>query len=100
MLREYSRQINQRLPELLSTFSYLEDPRKRKDYGLEEILMGGVGMFLFKQGSRNNINNTRMEKPFVANYEHCLGIRLPHQDMVPMSFVKWIRINWSRPKWI
>lgn len=44
--------------------------------------MGGVGMFLFKQGSRNSINNKRRQEPFVANYRHHLGLRLPHQDTV------------------
>jgi hypothetical protein len=49
---------------------------------MEELLMGGTGMFLFKQGSRNSLNNKRFEETFLSNYEHCLGMRLPHQDTV------------------
>jgi len=44
--------------------------------------MGGAGMFLFKQGSRNSLNNKRRESAFTANYEQCFGVRLPHQDTV------------------
>ena len=44
--------------------------------------MGGTGMFLFKQGSRNSLNNKRFEETFMANYEHCFDMRLPHQDTV------------------
>jgi ribosomal protein L32 len=49
---------------------------------MEEILFGGVAMFLFKQGSRNSINNKRREENFRANYLHTFGLRLPHQDTV------------------
>jgi hypothetical protein len=58
------------------------DPRARKDYRIEELLMGGTSMFLFKQGSRNSLNIKRFEETFMGNYEHCLGMRLPHQDTV------------------
>jgi hypothetical protein len=49
---------------------------------LEEILMGGPGLFLFKEGSRNSINNKRREEHFSANYQHYFALRLPHQDTV------------------
>jgi hypothetical protein len=49
---------------------------------MEELLMGGTGMFLLKQGSRNSLNIKRFEETFMANYEHCFGMRLPHQDTV------------------
>jgi hypothetical protein len=62
LLVEYSRQIHHRFPGLLSGFASLTDPRQRKDYSLEEILMGGTGLFLFKEGSRNSINNKRREE--------------------------------------
>jgi hypothetical protein len=47
---------------------------------MEEIVMGGIAIFLFKQGSRNMLNNKRREEPFVENYEQTFGLRLPHQD--------------------
>lgn len=39
-------------------------------------------VFLLKQDSRNSMNNRRMESAFAANYEHHIGLRLPHQDTV------------------
>lgn len=82
LLTEYSRQIHRRLPGLSRVLSSVEDPRKRKHYGMDEILLGGISLFLFKQGSRNSINNKRSEECFMANYSQCLGARLPHQDTV------------------
>jgi len=81
-LKEFSRKINRRLPDLLPALSKVEDPRLRKDYSMEEILMGGIGMFLFKQGSRNSFNNKRISDAFSANYQDGFGLRLPHQDTV------------------
>jgi hypothetical protein len=49
---------------------------------MEELLMGGTGMFLFRQGSRNSLNIKRFEETFMASYGHCLGMRLPHRDTV------------------
>jgi hypothetical protein len=39
------------------------DPRsaKGKQYAIEELLMSGIGMFLFKEGSRNPFNNHRTD---------------------------------------
>lgn len=79
---EYSRQIHRRLPDLSHVLSSVDDPRKRKHYTMDEILMGGISMFLFKQGSRNSLNNKRRELCFLANYSHGPGSRLPHQDTV------------------
>jgi hypothetical protein len=47
---------------------------------MEETVMGVISLFLFKQGSRNSLNNKRREEPFVENYEQTFGVRLPHQD--------------------
>ncbi|MDR1223039.1 MAG: hypothetical protein LBL07_09230 [Tannerella sp.] len=49
---------------------------------MEELLMGGTSMFLFRQGSRNSLNIKRFDRTFLANYEYCFGMRLPHQDTV------------------
>jgi hypothetical protein len=49
---------------------------------MEEILMGGTGMFLLKEGSRNSINNKRREENFSANYRQYFGLCLPHQDTI------------------
>ena len=82
LLNEYSRQIKKRLPDLPEVLSSVEDPRKRHDYSMEEILMGGLSMFMLKQGSRNSINNKRREESFTSNYARHFRLRLPHQDTV------------------
>jgi hypothetical protein len=60
---------------------------------MEELLMGSTGMFLFRQGSRNSLNNKRFEGTFMASYECCFGMRLPHQDTVAYVLT---RIAWNR----
>jgi hypothetical protein len=74
--------MQRRFPALVSAFSKVKDSLKRKYYGMEEILMGGLGMFLLKQGSRNSINNKRREANFVEHYEETFSVRLSHQDTV------------------
>jgi hypothetical protein len=49
---------------------------------MEEILMGGLGMFLLKEGSRNSINNRRKEGYFSEHYYSLFDSRLPHQDTI------------------
>ena len=80
ILSRYKHVLKHRFWDLLPQLSALEDTRKRKDYSMEEIVMGAIAIFLFKQGSRNSANNKRREEPFVENYEQTFGIRLPHQD--------------------
>jgi hypothetical protein len=35
----------------------LNDPRKRKEYSLAELVVGGIMLFVFKEGSRNAFDN-------------------------------------------
>jgi hypothetical protein len=79
-----SQTIKHRLPQLLSLFSQLPDTRKSqgREYRIEELLMGGLSLFLFKEGSRNRINNHRNDGYFKEHYFHHFGLRLPHQDTV------------------
>jgi len=44
--------------------------------------MGGIGMFLFKQDSRNEMNNKRRAVGFRGAFEGIFGVRLPHGDTV------------------
>lgn len=44
--------------------------------------MGGLGMFFFKQSSRNEINNKRREAGFGKSFERNFGVRLPHGDTI------------------
>jgi hypothetical protein len=65
-------------------FSQLPDSRKAqgKQYGMEEMLMGGLSLFLFKEGSRNQMNNHRSEDYFIEHYQGMFDMKLPHLDRV------------------
>lgn len=49
---------------------------------MTEILLGGLFMFICKQGSRNAMNLDRDSAVFAANFERLFGKRLPHMDTV------------------
>jgi len=56
--------------------------RKRKEYSVAELVTGCIALFLFKEASRNAINNDRKEEQFRKNYERAFKLRLPHMDTV------------------
>lgn len=60
----------------------LADPRKRKDYSLAELVVGGIMLFVFKEGSRNAFDNERREARFRKNYRRAFKLRLPGMDAV------------------
>jgi hypothetical protein len=69
-------------PDLYEKIEAIPECRKQPDYSLLELVMAGVAMFLFKQGSRNAMNNERDEPKFRKNYERLFKARLPHMDTV------------------
>ena len=71
-------------------FSRLPDPRKPqgKQYDIEEIMTGGLSLFLFKEGSRNQLNNNRLDGYFSEHYQQMFGMNLLHQDAVSDVFVR------------
>jgi len=69
-------------PDIYDRLEAVVDPRKRKDYTMTEILLGGLFMFSSKQGSRNSMNLDRDNEIFLENYEKLFGIRLPHMDTI------------------
>lgn len=82
IVRQMVRTIWQYFPRLFEDLAELEDPRKRRYYSMAELLMGCIALFLFKQGSRNALNNQRTEANFRRNYQRLLGVSLPHMDTV------------------
>jgi hypothetical protein len=60
----------------------LNDPRKRKDYSLAELVVGGIMLFVFKEGSRIAFDNDRREAMFRKNYQRAFKLRLPGMDAV------------------
>jgi hypothetical protein len=49
---------------------------------MDEIMMGGMSLFLFKEGSRNQLNNHRLDGHFMEHYHRLFAMRLPQQDTV------------------
>jgi hypothetical protein len=75
--------IDHFIPDWRVTFDSIADYRgNRATYGMSEILMASVFMFLFKQGSRNQMNEDREEAQFKSNYKALFGLKLPHMDAV------------------
>ena len=81
---DFPKTIKCRFPDLFPSFSGLPDPRKPqgKQYGMGEIVTGGLSIFLFKEGSRNQLNNNRSDGYFSEHYQQMFGMNLPHQDAV------------------
>jgi len=46
------------------------------------LILACIAMFLFKEGSRNALNNDREEAEFQKNYTRLFKLRLPHMDTV------------------
>ncbi len=74
--------IDHHFPDLYEKIEAIPECRKQPDYSLLELIMAGVAMFLFKQGSRNAMNNERDEPKFRQNDERLFHARLPHMDTV------------------
>ena len=75
--------IEHHFPDLLELLEGITDPRKRKKYKMQELLLGCIVMYVFKSGSRNSYNQDRKTESFRKNYS-CLfgGMGLPHMDTV------------------
>ena len=55
---------------------------KKSDSTLAEILLAGILLFVFQQGSRNAFNNQRAAAKFRTHDERWFQLRLPHLDTV------------------
>ena len=84
ILREFKRVIRVRFPKLVKMFSEAKDCRGSQgcQYLFVEHLFGGLSMFLFKEGSRNQFNNQRKANNFLENYKQIFEMSLPHQDTI------------------
>jgi len=69
-------------PTLSQQISQLADSRSRKEYRIEELVLGGVLLFLFKSTSRNDFDLKRKDAVFAKNYCHVFGLRLPSTEAV------------------
>ena len=69
VLYELFKTIHHFFPDLFEQLRQLEDCRQKSDYTLVEILLAGIMLFVFQQGSRNALNNKRDEEKFRNHYE-------------------------------
>lgn len=74
--------VNQRFPDLFDRLREFPDFRKRKQYEIAELVTACITMFLFKEGSRNAMNNSRKEEIFTKNFNRLFKMQLPHMDTV------------------
>lgn len=74
--------IHHYFPDLFDKLREIDDYRKGPDYDLAEIITACLVMFLFKEGSRNALNNERNEEKFKENYKKIFKMNLPHMDTV------------------
>jgi hypothetical protein len=74
--------ITHYFPTLYELLREIPDCRSKQEYELVELLGAGLVLFLFKQGSRNAMNNDREEPDFRRNYARLFKMRLPHMDTV------------------
>ncbi len=75
--------IHEYVPDLFDRLRDIEDVRKKaSEYEQAELLAACLAMFLFKEGSRNALNNDRQEGKFSENYQKLFHMRLPHMDTV------------------
>ena len=49
---------------------------------MDAIMLGGLSLFLLKEGSRNRFNNHRSDGYFSKHYNRLCGVKLPHMDTV------------------
>jgi hypothetical protein len=82
ILSQVYKTIKQYFPDLFERMSNFPDYRERKQYQMTELVTAGIAMFLFKEGSRNSMNNDRSEIKFKNNYERLFKLKLPHMDTV------------------
>ena len=82
MVRELYQTVQHFFPGLFEQLRQLDDCRAKSDYTLVELLMAGILLFVFKQGSRNAFNNKRREERFRKQYWKLFKLRLPHLDTV------------------
>jgi hypothetical protein len=74
--------IKQHFPILFEQFAALPDNRSRPQYQVKELIVSGVLMFLFKQKSRNQADNTSKNLDYQDNIKKIFGIRVASMDTV------------------
>jgi hypothetical protein len=95
VLCELCKTIHHFFPNLFDPLRQLEDCRRKSDDTLAEMLLAGILLFVFQQGSRNAFNNQRAEAKFRTHYERWFKVRLPHLDTVHQVLLSFFKVDFS-----
>lgn len=74
--------IGRRFPGVLRELSQMPDYRKRPQYEVKELIVSGLLMFLFKQKSRNQADNTAKNIDYLDNIKRIFGVKVADMDTV------------------
>jgi len=74
--------ISRHFPELYRELSELPDYRSRPHYQVQELIMSGLIMFLFRQKSRNQADNKAKNMDYRDNIKKVFGIKVADMDTV------------------
>jgi len=80
--------INRRFPELYNVISKLPEFRKRPIYQIEDLIISGLLMFLFKQQTRNHADNTAKNMDFADSVWRFFKINIADMDTVDVYLRK------------
>lgn len=79
--------LKRHYPDFYQLLETIPDHRERRTYEVAELIMAGLGMFIFKRGSRNHTDQGINER-FEDNYLKLFGLRLPLMDTVHVYLKK------------
>ena len=81
--------INRHFPNFHRRISELPDYRKRPEYEVRELIVSGLLVFLFKQKSRNQADNTARNYDYQDNIKSIFDIKVADMDTVD-RYLRWI----------
>jgi hypothetical protein len=81
--------INRHFPDFYRQISELPDYRKRPEYKVRELIVSGMLVFLFKQGSRNQADSTAKNYDYQDNIKRIFGVKVADMDTVD-RYLRWI----------
>ncbi|MCA1759735.1 MAG: hypothetical protein LC658_08180, partial [Bacteroidales bacterium] len=81
--------INRHFPDFYRRISELPDYRKRPEYKVRELIVSGLLVFLFKQKSRNQADNTAKNYDYQDNIKSIFSVKVADMDTVD-RYLRWI----------
>jgi len=81
--------IKRHFPDFYQQISELPDYRKRPEYKVRELIVSGLLVFLFKQKSRNQADNTSKNYDYQDNINSIFGVKVADMDTVD-RYLRWI----------